>query len=425
MTLRALATTLLRTRRAALIVVCAMLAVLLSAGLSSASTLPRLAAPTAATGPNSPIGFRMFPASNPWNADVSTLPVDPRSDAYLASIGIDTEVHADFGTVWNGAPNGIPNVTVRSSQKRYPATFYYADESDPGPYPIPPNAPVEGGPNGTGDRHVLTLDVDSHKLYELYDARFNARRGRWEAGSGAIWDLNANCVRPDGWTSADAAGLPMLPGLVRYGEVRSGEITHALRFTVPDTAPSYRFPATHQASDSGGTSLPPMGMRVRLKADYDISGFPADVQVILRALKKYGMIVADNGGPWYISGAPDPRWNDTALHAISQVRGSDFEVVDTSSLEPDAPLIFAGRPVSVRVGATFVRWACFADPKGSSWTARASFGDGRTGTFAVTGDKRIRVAHRFTRPGTYRVAIRVTNDRGRTGTTKLTVTVTR
>ena len=208
-----------------------------------------------------------------------------------------------------------------------PVNFYYPSESDPGPYPIPADAPIEGGPSSTGDRHVIILDATHRMLYELYDA--HPAGDHWEAGSGAIFDLTSNALRPEGWTSADAAGLPMLPGLVRYDEVASGEITHALRFTVDETQEAYIHPATHYASSDTNTSLPPMGLRLRLRAGYDISGFPAEVQVILRALKKYGMIVADNGSSWYISGAPDPRWSDDELHMLSQVPGSAFEAVYT------------------------------------------------------------------------------------------------
>ncbi len=286
-------------------------------------------------GPNAPIGFRLFPADNPWNTDISSRPVVSNSATYLASIGLGLGLHPDFGTVWDGAPIGIPYVLVRGTQPKVPITFYYADESDPGPYPIPLDAPIEGGPASTGDRHILTLDVDNKLLYEVFDARYNAALGRWEAGSGAVWNLNSNALRPPGWTSADAAGLPILPGLVRYDEVASGEITHALRFTVPRTQKAYVYPATHYASSSTDPSLPPMGLRVRLKASYDTAGFPPEVQVILRALKKYGMIVADNGSAWYVSGAPDPRWNDDALRKLSLVKGSDFEVVDaTGTPEP-------------------------------------------------------------------------------------------
>jgi hypothetical protein len=286
--------------------------------------------PAQPLGANVAITFRLFPATNPWNTDISAYPVHPLSAHYIASIGLNTGLHPDFGTTWNGAPNGIPYVVVSGSQPRVPIFFYYAAESDPGPYPIPSTAPIEGGPNSRGDRHVLVLDATNRLLYEVYDGHFSG--DHWEAGSGAVWDLTTNALRPDTWTSADAAGLPMLPGLVRYDEVASGEITHALRVTVSQTQRAFIHPATHYASDSTDPNLPPMGLRLRLRADYDISGFPLRVQVILRALKKYGMFVADNGGDWYISGAPDPRWDDDELHALSQVPGSAFEAVDTGPI---------------------------------------------------------------------------------------------
>lgn len=286
--------------------------------------------PAQPLGANAAITFRLFPADNPWNTDISNYPVLPQSDRYIASIGRDKGLHPDFGTTWNGAPNGIPYVVVSGSQPRAPISFYYADESDPGPYPIPADAPIEGGPSSTGDRHVLVLDATHRLLYEIYDAHFKG--DHWEAGSGAVWDLTSNALRPDTWTSADAAGLPMLPGLVRYDEVASGEITHALRVTVSRTQRAFIHPATHYASDSTDPDLPPMGLRLRLRSDFDISGFPARVQVILRALKKYGMFVADNGGDWYISGAPDPRWDDDELHVLSEVPGSAFEAVDTGAI---------------------------------------------------------------------------------------------
>ena len=280
-----------------------------------------------ALGIDAAITFRLFPADNPWNTDVSGYPVHPLSSQFIASIGASGPLPPDFGTVWDGAPNGIPYIVVAGDQARVPVNFSYADESDPGPYPIPADAPIEGGPSSSGDRHVIILDATHRMLYELYDA--HPAGDHWEAGSGAIFDLTSNALRPEGWTSADAAGLPMLPGLVRYDEVASGEITHALRFTVDETQQAYIHPATHYASSDTNTNLPPMGLRLRLRADYDISGFPAKVQVILRALKKYGMIVADNGSSWYISGAPDPRWSDDELHTLSEVPGSAFEAVYT------------------------------------------------------------------------------------------------
>ena len=281
--------------------------------------------------PSTDLGkVQVFPADNPWNTGISALPVHPNSGAYIASIGRDASLHPDFGTVWAGAPNGIPFCVVRGSRPKVPVSFEYPDESDPGPYPIPPNAPIEGGPNGTGDRHILVVDRDRWKLYELFSAY---RQGTgWRAGSGAVFDLRSNDLRPAGWTSADAAGLPIFPGLARYDEVASGAITHALRFTVQRTQRGYIAPARHWASQSQDPSLPPMGLRVRLRADYDLSGFPQCAQVILRALKTYGMIVADNGGNWFVSGAPDPRWNDEELNTLKRVKGSDFEAVDTGPI---------------------------------------------------------------------------------------------
>ncbi|MGD8277625.1 MAG: hypothetical protein PVH00_06340 [Gemmatimonadota bacterium] len=268
-----------------------------------------------------------FPPDNPWNTDVSGDPVDPNSAALIAACGLRS-LHPDFGTVWNGAPIGIPYVVVSGSQPRVPVTFDYADESDPGPYPIPPDAPIEGGPASSGDRHVLVIDADAWVLYELYAAYPEDGGARWRAGSGAVFDLKSNGLRPAGWTSADAAGLPIFPGLVRYDEVvERGEIRHALRFTCPRTRRAYVAPARHWASSSNDPDLPPMGMRVRLRADYDVSGFPPPVRVILNALKKYGMLLADNGSGWFISGAPDVRWDDDELGALKTVPSSAFEVV--------------------------------------------------------------------------------------------------
>lgn len=267
-----------------------------------------------------------FPADNPWNTPIDDEPVDPNSDTLIASIGANKTLHPDFGADWNGGPFGIPYVVVPGSQQGLPVEFEYSDESDPGPYPIPNNPPIEGGPNSTGDRHILIVDRDNWKLYELFSAY--PPGSTWTAGSGAIWDLDSNALRPAGWTSADAAGLPIFPGLVRYDEVvGQGEIRHALRFTVSVTRKAYVHPARHWASSNTSPSRPPMGMRVRLKASFDLSGYPPSAQVILRALKKYGMFVADNGSDWYLSGAPDARWDDSELNTLKQLRGSDFEVV--------------------------------------------------------------------------------------------------
>jgi hypothetical protein len=273
-------------------------------------------------------GRRPFPADNAWNQDVSREPVDPASTTLIAACGAGRGLHPDFGTVWNGAPNGIPYVVVSGGQGKVPVTFDYDDESDPGPYPIPPKAPIEGGTSGTGDRHVLVIDRDAWKLYELYDAHPVNGGASWRAGSGAVFDLAGNALRPAGWTSADAAGLPIFPGLVRYDEVvEQQEIRHALRFTCPVTRRAYVHPARHFASSRTDAGLPPMGMRVRLRADLDVSGYPPNVQVILRAMQRYGMLLADNGSAWYVSGAPDPRWSDDELATLSRVRSNDFEVV--------------------------------------------------------------------------------------------------
>ena len=269
-------------------------------------------------------GCEVFPPDNPWNTSVATLPVHPNSANFIAAIdasGGNGFLHADFGS---NPEYGIPYIVVPASQPVMPVNFTdYGDESDPGPYPVPLNAPVEAG----GDRHVLALQQESCRLYEMYNARPSG--GGWDASSGAVWDLRSNALRPEGWTSADAAGLPILPGLAKYDEVKSGQIRHALRFTVGATQRGYVHPAAHFASSSDDPNLPPMGLRLRLRADYDFSDFHGDPRVILEALKTYGMIVADNGSSWFISGATDPRWNDDDLNQLKHVPGSAFEVVDT------------------------------------------------------------------------------------------------
>ena len=274
----------------------------------------------------------LTPADSFWHADVSSLPVLPQSSTWVSSIGATAGLKADFGSgTWNGGPIGIPYTTVPGTQPRVPVTFGYTDESDPGPYPIPPDAPIEGGSSSTGDRHILIVDRDACRLWELYSAYPQNGGASWTAGSGATWDLNSNAMRTLGWTSGDAAGLPILPGLVRYDEVAAGDIDHVIRFTAPRTAPSYVWPASHKAG-TGGSSDPPMGTWFRLKASFDISGFSPQNQVILRALKKHGMVLADNGSSWYMSGVPDPGWNNSDLHALGSVPGSAFEAIDVSSL---------------------------------------------------------------------------------------------
>jgi hypothetical protein len=276
----------------------------------------------------------VLPADNIWNTPIDWLPAAANSAAYVTTIGSTRGLHPDFGSgTYAGAPIGIPFVDVPGTQPKYTATFTYQSESDPGPYAIPLNAPIEGGSSSSGDRHALSVDTDNCILYELYAAYPQANS--WKAGSGAIFNLNSNALRPDTWTSTDAAGLPVFPGLLRYDEVASGEIRHAIRFTAPNTQKAHVWPARHDASSLTAASYPPMGQRFRLKADFDISGFPSEVQVILKALKKYGMILADNGSSWYLSGAPDSRWNNDNLHTLGNVPGSAFEAVDVSTLMVD------------------------------------------------------------------------------------------
>ncbi len=276
-------------------------------------------------------GYRPFPSDDPWNRRVDQEPVDSQSDVLIASMGVGTTLHPDFGADWNGEPFGIPYVVVGAGQARVPVTFSYADESDPGPYPIPSDAPVEGGAGATGDRHVLVLDRDARRLYELFDAW--PVGGGWEAGSGAVFDLDLDMPRPAGWTSADAAGLPILPGLARYDEVaEAGEVRHALRFTAARTRRAYVAPARHYASSNTDPGLPPMGMRIRLAASFDVTGFPPEARAVLVALKRYGMILADNGSDGYVSGTPDSRWDDDDLNTLKQVRLGSFEVVEMGTV---------------------------------------------------------------------------------------------
>jgi len=279
-----------------------------------------------ATQAQSPLigGCPIFPNDNVWNTPIDTLPVDAHSAAYVSSIGANTAFHPDFGA---NPDYGIPYIVVPASQPGVGVTFDEPDESDGGSYPIPPNPPVEGG----SDHHILIVQQGSCKLYELYAAE--QQGSSWHAFSGAIFDLNSNVLRPDTWTSADAAGLPILPGLVRRDEVLAGTVNHALRFTANETRGSYIWPARHEASDITGLNVPSMGQRFRLKASFDISGYPAYAQVILIALKKYGMILADNGSNWYVSGTQDTSWDDDALNTLKQLRGSNFEAVDQSSLQ--------------------------------------------------------------------------------------------
>jgi hypothetical protein len=300
--------------------IAAAFAVLLLTG-SSAHALRLPAAPRCA----------VFPASNAWNQRVDKLPVAADSAQLIASIGLDSPVHADFGSgTWDGGPIGIPFDVVSRATPRTRVSFAYADESDRVRYPIPRRVHIEGGPHATGDRHAILVDKSACRLYELYDLRHSGHG--WAAGSGAVWSLRSNHLRPAGWTSADAAGLPIFPGLARWDEVAHGVIDHALRFTAPRTRRAYVYPARHYASSSNDPSLPPMGLRVRLKASVNVASFPRQARIVLRALQRYGMILADNGSPWYVSGAPNRHWSNDDLHSLGRLTGADFEVVDTSSL---------------------------------------------------------------------------------------------
>jgi hypothetical protein len=276
--------------------------------------------------------IQIFPTDNPWNTDISSSAIDPYNSQIISGF-LSYTIKADFGSgLWDNAPIGIPYTVVCGSQAKSPVTFRansydgnYADESDADPYAIPLNAPVEG--NGNGDSHVIALDKENRILYELYNASLN--NNQWEASSGAIFDLKTNALRPEGWTSADAAGLPIFPGLIRYEEILKGEMDHAIRFTLNSSLvkPAYIYPARHKVNSSGGQYGLPFGARIRLKTNFNISGFSTTNQIILRALKKYGLILADIGSNLYITGAPDERWNNDELHQLGQVHGSDFEVV--------------------------------------------------------------------------------------------------
>jgi len=299
--------------------------------LAVAATVGTLAIAGAAAQPPKLAGCPIFPADNPWNQRVDKLPVAANSTAIIDSIGADTGLHPDFGSgLWDGAPIGIPITVVHHGVPKSRVSFDYVDESDRGLYPIPTKVKIEGG----GDRHALIVDSSTCTLYELYALQ---RTGSgWHAGSGAIWSLRSNRLRPAGWTSADAAGLPILPGLVRWSEVAAGHVDHALRFTVERTRRAYVWPARHDASDLTDENLPPMGLRLRLRDDYPIAGFPLQARIVLAALKRYGMIVADNGSSWYVSGEPNSRWSNDDLHTLGRVPGSAFEVVDTRTLRPKA-----------------------------------------------------------------------------------------
>jgi len=298
---------------------------LLGALLAALAVVPAAAALPLPGAPACPV----FPADNAWNRRVDALPVAANSNAIIGSIGADEGLHPDFGSgLWEGRPIGIPITIVGASTPRSRVRFDFADESDRVRYPIPAGVRIEGG----SDRHALLVDANACRLYELFALR--RADGRWSAGSGAVWNLRSNRLRPAGWTSADASGLPILPGLARYDEVARGRIDHALRFTVSRTRRAYVWPARHFASDSNDPNLPPMGLRLRLRADFPTAGYPRQARIILVALKRYGMMLADNGSDWFITGSPHPGWSNDALHTLGRVKGSDFEVVDPAAIRP-------------------------------------------------------------------------------------------
>jgi hypothetical protein len=342
-------------------------------------------------------GCAVLPPDNIWNTPVDTLPVLSNSGAMVTTIGANTGLHPDFGAgLSDGGPIGIPFITVPGTQTKFPATFTFADESDPGPYAIPLNAPIEGGADSDGDRHAMAIDVGHCVLYEMYRAFPQA--SSWVADAGAIFDLKSNALRPSGWTSADAAGLPIVPGLVTFEEVQSGEIKHAIRFTAPQSRHAFVWPARHFASSLTGTQYPRMGERFRLKASFDVTPFPPEVQVILRAMKKYGIMLADNGSSWFISGKPDSRWNDSNLHALAQVLGSNFEAVDAASLmiDPNSGAAMQnGVTVSVSPGSATLhvghtqRFTATVTgaPAGVTWSVNnIAGGDPSVGTIDTSGE---------------------------------------
>jgi hypothetical protein len=279
-------------------------------------------------------GCPVFPSDNAWNTDITNLPVDTHSAAWISNSGGPSRlIHPDFGDSGTSIPYGIPFIVTNSSHPKLSIAFQYADESDPGPYPFGPDTPIEGGAGSGGDQHAIMLDSSTCTLYELYDANYSPQGST--AGSGAIWNLRSDALRPSGWTSADAAGLPILAGLLRQDEVAAGQVRHAIRMTVQTTDRSFIWPARHQAGSVTDASYPPMGARFRLKASVDVTHFSRNTQVVLTAMKHYGLIVADNGSDWYFQGAAQPGWDNAMLDELKTIPAGDFEAVDTSSLVID------------------------------------------------------------------------------------------
>jgi hypothetical protein len=302
--------------------------------LAAAAACACVLSPSASAAPlPQAAGCPVFPRDNQWNLPVDKLPVTRDSKKIVGWIGARAYLHNNFGGgIWKGSPDGMPITVVGGDQLKVPVLFDEFRWSDPGPYPIPPDAGIEYFGDPDADHHVIVVDRDNCKLYETYDSKKLRGGAAWSAYAGATWDLRSNKLRPDGWTSADGAGLPILPGLARYDEVKRGKIDHALRFSVPATRKGWVYPARHDVTDRTDPSLPQMGMRLRLKKSFDVKRFPPQSRVILKAMKKYGMIVADEGGPWFYSGAPDPGWSYDDLHSLHKVLGKNFEVVDTASL---------------------------------------------------------------------------------------------
>jgi hypothetical protein len=296
-----------------------------------------LGAPVAAMAAPSISGCPVFPADNVWNTDISSLPVNAQSSAWLANMGGGARnLHPDFGSSGDpAAPYGIPFIVVDSTHAKVPVSFDYADESDPGPYPLGPDTPIEGGAGAGGDRHALMVDRSSCTLFELYDTHYSP--GGSTAGSGAVFNLRANGpLRPAGWTSADAAGLPIFPGLLRPEEVQAGSVDHAIRFTAQSTDRKFIWPARHQAGSANNPALPPMGARFRLKASFDTSRFHGPAKVVLTAMKRYGLILADNGSNWFFQGSASNSWDDTMISELKTVPAGAFDAIDESSLAVDA-----------------------------------------------------------------------------------------
>lgn len=373
-------------------------------------------------------GIQVFPSDNPWNRDISNDPVDSNSSNFISNMTSRTKktLQADFGANWNGGPFGIPYIVVGNSQPLVQVNAVaYPDESDPGPYPIPPNAPIEGGALADGDRHVLVVETNSCMLYELFGA-VKKSDTLWECDSSAKFDLKSNALRPIGWTSADAAGLPILPGLVRYEEVAAGEIKHALRFTVSKSQKAYVYPATHYASTITDPSYAPMGLRVRLKASFDISSYTGQAKVILAALKKYGMIVADNGSDWYISGAPDARWSDDNLRTLKQIPGSAFEVVQRGYYPTPnkAPVAKAGSDVTIQlpINSTSLNGSLSSDPDGTISTYNWSKLNGPA-SFTILNRSSANTSVANLVQGVYTFRLTVTDNKGASAFDDMVVTV--